>query len=53
MLKLLTQPEIKRRIEEKKHLILPRTWWSGLKKEVETLEIIEEIKYEPRIKVYR
>ena len=46
MLKLLTQPEIKQRIEEKKHLILPRTWWSGEKKLVESLEIIEEIKYE-------
>ncbi len=39
---LLTQPEIKQRIEEKKHLILPRTWWSGKKKVV---EVIEEIQY--------
>lgn len=46
MLELLTQAEIKQRIEEKKHLILPRTWWSGEKKLVESLEIIEEIKYE-------
>ncbi|NQT71174.1 MAG: NAD-dependent epimerase/dehydratase family protein [Chloroflexi bacterium] len=46
MLELLTQPDIKQRIEEKKHLILPRTWWSGEKKLVESLEIIEEIKYE-------
>lgn len=46
MLELLTQPEIKQRIEEKKHLILPRTWWSGEKKIVENLEIIEEIKFE-------
>ncbi len=44
---LLTQPHIKQRIEEKKHLILPRTWWSGIKKQVETLEVLEEIKYEP------
>lgn len=48
MLELLTQPQIKQRIEEKKHLILPRTWWSGMKKEV---EVIEEIRYEPRITV--
>jgi UDP-sulfoquinovose synthase len=53
MLELLTQPHVKQRIEEKKHLILPRTWWSGLKKQVETLEVIEEIKYEPSYAVYR
>jgi len=52
MLELLIQPQVKERIEEKKHLILPRTWWSGIKKQVETLEIIEEIKYEPGVKVY-
>jgi len=46
MLELLTQGEIKQRIEEKKHLILPRTWWSGEKKLVERLEVIEEIKYD-------
>jgi UDP-sulfoquinovose synthase len=43
MLKLLTQPEIKARIEEKKHLIRPSTWWSGMKKEAGTLEVLEEI----------
>ncbi|MFO8100949.1 MAG: NAD-dependent epimerase/dehydratase family protein [Dehalococcoidia bacterium] len=53
MLELLTQPEIKQRIEEKKHLILPRTWWSGVKKQVETLEVLEEIKYEPGSAAYR
>ncbi len=41
MFKLLTQRRIKGRIEEKKHLILPKTWWSGVKKEVERLELIE------------
>jgi len=51
-LELLTQPHVKERIEEKKHLILPRTWWSGLKKQVETLEVIEEIKYEPSVKAH-
>jgi nucleoside-diphosphate-sugar epimerase len=53
MLELLTQPHIKQRIEEKKHLILPRTWWSGIKKQVETLEVLEEIKYEPSSTAYR
>jgi len=41
MFELLSQPQIKERIEEKRHLILPRTWWSGVKKEVERLELIE------------
>ncbi|MCP5046572.1 MAG: NAD-dependent epimerase/dehydratase family protein [bacterium] len=41
MFKLLTQPEIKRRIEEKTHVILPRTTWGGRKQTMETLEIIE------------
>ncbi|OGW13343.1 MAG: hypothetical protein A3G93_07835 [Nitrospinae bacterium RIFCSPLOWO2_12_FULL_45_22] len=52
MFELLTQPSIKQRIEEKKHLILPRTWWSGQKKPVETLEVIDEVEYAPRAKVY-
>ncbi len=41
MFKLLTKPEIKRRIEEKKHHIIPKTWWSGEKRKVETIEIFE------------
>jgi len=53
---LLTQPEIRKRIEEKKHHILPKTWWSGEKRQVETVEIIEleeEIaQYEARLEVY-
>ena len=53
MLELLTLPDIKQRIQEKKHLILPKTWWSGVKKVVETLEVIEEIKYEPTSTAYR
>jgi UDP-sulfoquinovose synthase len=40
MFELLTQPDIKQRIEEKKHLILPKTWWSGEKREVERIEIV-------------
>jgi UDP-sulfoquinovose synthase len=43
MLESLTQPEMKARIEEKQHLIIPRTWWSGIKKKVDQLEIIEGI----------
>jgi UDP-sulfoquinovose synthase len=38
---LLTKDENKRRIEEKKHLILPKTRWSGEKKESEVLEVYE------------
>jgi UDP-sulfoquinovose synthase len=41
MFKLLMQPEIKRRIEEKMHHIIPKTWWSGEKRKVETIEIFE------------
>ena len=41
MFELLTKPEIKKRIEEKKHVILPKTRWSGEKKKSETLEIYE------------
>jgi UDP-sulfoquinovose synthase len=47
MFELLTQPQIKQIMEERKHLILPRTWWSGKKKQVDTLEIMEEITYKP------
>jgi len=42
MFKLLTQRHVKERIEEKEHLILPKTWWSGVKKEVERLELIKD-----------
>jgi len=38
MFKLLIQTEIRQRIEEKRHVITPRTRWSGLKREVEVLE---------------
>lgn len=41
MLKLLTQPEIKSRIEEKSHVILPKTRWSGEKKEMKVVELID------------
>jgi nucleoside-diphosphate-sugar epimerase len=42
MFELLTRPEIKARIEQKSHLILPRTWWSGEKGQVESLEMWDE-----------
>jgi hypothetical protein len=38
MFKVLIQPEIRQRIEEKKHVIMPKTRWSGLKKEMDVLE---------------
>jgi UDP-sulfoquinovose synthase len=41
MFKLLIQPDIKRRIEEKTHVIMPRTTWGGKKKKMKTLEIID------------
>lgn len=57
MFKLLTQLNIKKRIEEKSHHIIPKTWWSGEKRKVETIEILEleeEIKKsERRFKSYR
>ena len=46
MLELLTRPEIKARIEQKQHLILPQTWWSGVKKRVETIEVLEDEEFE-------
>lgn len=40
MFELLTQPHIKKRIEEKKHVILPKTQWSGVKGDMKVIEII-------------
>jgi UDP-sulfoquinovose synthase len=57
MFRLLTEPQIRKRIEEKKHLIVPSTWWSGQKRKVERLELIElerEIReHETRAGIYR
>lgn len=39
MFDLLTKEEIKKRIKEKKHVIMPRTRWSGEKKESGVLEV--------------
>jgi UDP-sulfoquinovose synthase len=41
MVELLMQPEIRRRIEEKVHLVMPRTRWDGFKKESDVLEVYE------------
>ncbi|NVM04157.1 MAG: hypothetical protein HWN67_17630, partial [Candidatus Helarchaeota archaeon] len=54
MFQLLTQEPIRKKIEEKAHLILPETWWSGEKKKVETLEVYKpgtkELKgYKPKL----
>lgn len=38
---LLTQPEIVGRIREKKHVIMPKTRWSGEKKDSDVLEVYE------------
>jgi UDP-sulfoquinovose synthase len=43
MLQILTEPEIKSRIMQKQHLVIPKTWWSGIKKKVESIEILETI----------
>ncbi len=39
MFELLNKPEVKKRIEEKKDYILPKTRWSGEQKESEILEV--------------
>lgn len=41
MFKLMTKPDIKKRIGEKTHVILPKTRWSGEKKDMKVMEIIE------------
>lgn len=38
---LLMKPEIKSRILERKQVIIPRTWWSGVKKQAERLELLD------------
>jgi len=45
--KLLTQPHIKKRIAEKAHTILPKTHWTGEKKDAEIIET-----YKPGSKTY-
>lgn len=38
MFKLLTRDDIKNRINEKKHVILPKTTWGGQKRDMEVIE---------------
>lgn len=45
MYQLLTKPDILSRIKEKSHTIMPKTWWSGEKKESGVIE-----KYKPGVK---
>ncbi len=45
MFELLTKPHIKERIDRAVNLILPKTWWTGEKKEAGVLEL-----YEPGVK---
>ena len=39
MFELLTQPHIRERLRKVAHLVKPRTWWSGEKRLVETIEV--------------
>ena len=48
MFELLTKPEIAQRIKEKEHVILPKTRWTGEKKDSEVLEV-----YDPGTKEFR
>jgi len=41
MFELFLTPQIRSRIEERKHVIIPRTWWSGVKRQVERLELLD------------
>jgi hypothetical protein len=43
MFELLTQPHIRKRIQSAMYHIVPRTWWSGDHRRVETLEMLEEV----------
>jgi len=38
MFKVLTKPEVQKRLQEKKHVVDPRTRWNGDKKEMDTIE---------------
>ena len=43
MFELLTQPHIRKRIQQAMYHIIPRTWWSGEHRRVETIEILEAV----------
>jgi len=42
MFELLTQPHIRKSIQQAMYHIIPSTWWSGDHRRVETIEILEE-----------
>ncbi|MBD3355153.1 NAD-dependent epimerase/dehydratase family protein [Candidatus Woesearchaeota archaeon] len=48
MFKVLTNPEVKKRLEEKKHVVLPKTRWNGDKLEMDKLD-----EYEPGTKKFK
>jgi hypothetical protein len=41
MFELLTTPEIKERITQKAHVIMPKTWWTGEKKDSGVIDTYE------------
>lgn len=41
MFELLLHSEIRKRIEEKEHVIMPKTFWSGQKKQPDVIEVYE------------
>jgi UDP-sulfoquinovose synthase len=43
MFELLTQPHIRKQIQQAMYHIIPRTWWSGDHRRVETIEMMEDI----------
>jgi len=56
MFELFLTAEVKKRIEERKQVIMPKTWWSGVKREVERLELMDlkgEIEEDERIRMFK
>ena len=41
MFELLIQPHVRKRIQQAMYHIVPRTWWSGDHRRVETIEVLE------------
>jgi UDP-sulfoquinovose synthase len=41
MFELFLTDEVRLRIEQRKNSIVPRTWWSGVKRQVERLELLD------------
>ncbi|MBE0534388.1 MAG: NAD-dependent epimerase/dehydratase family protein [Phycisphaerae bacterium] len=41
MFELFLTDEVRARIEERRQVIMPKTWWSGVKREVERLELLD------------